>query len=139
MFTIDRFRSTPGQWNYRRRTSDEGQQVLTQWRRVLSEGQPLIVSGSDYQQQFEKFSNGERSVGASMLSGLNWSNVVVAGGSVLACLLRDAPPEYFASSDVRLDFALFLFFVVAEKISSHCLCRSIYSFMLCLRRLPPLN
>ena len=81
---------------------------LQQWRDALAPGMgaPCVVSRSQFEGNFARLcAGGSSSSQQSLLAGLNWSNVVVAGGAVLACLLQGSDLEsHFANSDVCFDF-----------------------------------
>lgn len=73
--------------------------LLTHWWRPVSEaeeGRPSVVSADEFERRFRAFTCG-------IFDGMDWSNLFLAGGAVLACVLPEAEGSGgFAGSDLDL-------------------------------------
>lgn len=95
-------------------------------------GNPFMVSNIiEFRENFRAFTHG-------VLDRLNWQNVVVAGGSVLACLTPVPngcyPGKYFHESDALkgADIDLFIFGLNEMQVYAFQFCRD-HSFTLMIR------
>ncbi|KAH3732670.1 ankyrin repeat protein [Pelomyxa schiedti] len=68
--------------------------LFTKFKQPHTPGEPSIVPQPTFQQNWEEFTSG-------VLTGLSWSNVFAAGGSVLACIQPDGM-AHARSSDIDL-------------------------------------
>jgi hypothetical protein len=76
----------------------------------LTLGKPVTVSQSDFSKRFKECCHG-------LLEGLDWKNLMVAGGSILSCLLPDQEHEY-SHADVDF-FVLTRDVKEADRITHH--------------------
>jgi len=82
-------------WYYQDETFEEQQvpKLLRQSTKMGLRGSSIVVDKQQFMQNWNKFTHG-------ILEGLDWSNLLVAGGSVLANLCHEN--EGFGSSDVDI-------------------------------------
>eukprot|EP00026_Physarum_polycephalum_P002563 Phypoly_transcript_02570.p1 GENE.Phypoly_transcript_02570~~Phypoly_transcript_02570.p1 ORF type:complete len:781 (+),score=143.83 Phypoly_transcript_02570:254-2344(+) len=60
--------------------------IFTRGDKNTTKNSPIVPSMEEFKRRFHIFTGG-------LLEGLDWTNVICAGGSVLACLLNNVPAE----------------------------------------------
>ncbi|KAL6076304.1 Ankyrin [Balamuthia mandrillaris] len=86
-------------WSFTEQTSEEKAvpKILTQWQDTSLSGSTIVPNFQTFESNWESFTNG-------MFKGLDWNNVFVAGGAVLANLIN---PDHtgtlgYQSSDIDI-------------------------------------
>jgi len=88
------------------------------------DGQPAVVPRGQFHDNWDIFTGG-------LFKGMDWSNVVVAGGAVLACVKSTNPEDMNRRERMEIfqsqayagsDIDLFLYGLSTEEVSCHVIC-----------------
>lgn len=92
----DVFSLGPHQWTFQDEDAEEKKvpKLLEQNRQPVAHGRAIVDSKDQFLTNWEAFTKG-------MFKGLDWTNIFIAGGAVLACLQPDGMTKY-PTSDIDI-------------------------------------
>eukprot|EP01090_Pellita_catalonica_P000570 TRINITY_DN10390_c0_g1_i2.p1 TRINITY_DN10390_c0_g1~~TRINITY_DN10390_c0_g1_i2.p1 ORF type:complete len:665 (-),score=119.73 TRINITY_DN10390_c0_g1_i2:35-2029(-) len=101
LLLLDVFDQSEEQWKFKEETAEEKMvpHLLNHWRKaepVEFEKRAIVATQKEFEKNFDEFTGG-------MFKGMDWSNVIVAGGAVLANVLgRESIQSKYKDSDIDM-------------------------------------